>query len=57
MSTPQDYTMTRIRRDYLAKLQQLADNEKRSTMKQLEMMIDAEEARQKRRKSGTTIDQ
>ena len=56
MSTPQDYTMTRIRRDYLAKLQQLADHEKRSIMKQLETMIDAEDARQKRRKSRLTIE-
>jgi hypothetical protein len=56
MSTPQDYTMTRIRRDYLAKLQQLAEHEKRSIMKQLEMLIDAEEVRQKRRKSGSTVE-
>jgi hypothetical protein len=40
MSTPQDYTSTRIRRDYLAKLQELATKNKRSAMKQLEALID-----------------
>jgi len=34
------YTHTRIRREYLDKLQALAEREKRSAMKQLEVLID-----------------
>jgi hypothetical protein len=43
MSVPEDYTMTRIRRDYLTKLKVLAERNKRSVMKQLEVLIDAAE--------------
>lgn len=35
-----NYTHTRIRREYLDKLQALAAREKRSAMKQLEVLID-----------------
>jgi hypothetical protein len=37
-----DYTHTRISREYLYKLQVLATRNKRSAMKQLEVLIDRE---------------
>lgn len=37
------YTHTRIRKDYLDKLQALAERNKRSAMKQLEVLIDRED--------------
>ena len=48
MSNPEIYTSTRIRRNYLAKLQELAERNKRSAMKQLEVLIDDASDRLKR---------